>query len=66
MANIIAVYNFKGGVGKTSLLHRYCDDTFIGSFISTIGVDFRIKTLELRGKKVKLKMFANFEIDILD
>ena len=31
------------GVGKTSLLVRYCEDTFQADYLSTIGVDFKIK-----------------------
>lgn len=31
------------GVGKTSFLHRYTDDTFSGQFISTVGIDFKEK-----------------------
>jgi Ras-related protein Rab-1A len=42
------------GVGKSSLLLRFSDDTFSDSYLTTIGVDFRFKTLELDGKKVKL------------
>ena len=33
------------GVGKTSLLVRYCDDSFQTDYLSTIGVDFKIKRL---------------------
>lgn len=33
------------GVGKTSLLVRYCDDTFQTDYLSTIGVDFKIKRI---------------------
>lgn len=42
------------GVGKSSLLLRFSDDTFSDSYLTTIGVDFRFKTLEIDGKKVKL------------
>ena len=43
-------------VGKSKLLLRFSDDTYTDSYISTIGVDFRIKTLEIEGKKIKLQM----------
>ena len=33
------------GVGKTNLLMRFCDDAFKTSYVATIGVDFKIKTL---------------------
>ena len=42
------------GVGKSSLLLRYADDVFTESFISTIGVDFKIKTINVDGKVVKV------------
>jgi len=45
------------GVGKTSLLVRFADETFSTSFITTIGIDFKIKTMELEGKKVKLQVW---------
>ena len=34
-------------VGKTSLLLRYANDTFSSTFITTIGIDFKIKTVPL-------------------
>lgn len=35
------------GVGKSCLLLRFCDDSFTPSFISTIGIDFKIRTILL-------------------
>lgn len=43
------------GVGKSCLLLRFADDVFSDTFIATIGVDFKIRTVELDGKKVKLQ-----------
>jgi Ras-related protein Rab-1A len=45
------------GVGKSCLLARFADDTFSSSFTSTIGVDFKIRTVELDGKIVKLQIW---------
>lgn len=44
------------GVGKSCLLLRFADDTYTESYISTIGVDFKIRTIELEGKTVKLQI----------
>ena len=44
------------GVGKSSLLMRFADDTYNESYISTIGVDFKIRTIDLEGKVVKLQI----------
>eukprot|EP00359_Climacostomum_virens_P011493 CAMPEP_0204901778 /NCGR_PEP_ID=MMETSP1397-20131031/3279_1 /ASSEMBLY_ACC=CAM_ASM_000891 /TAXON_ID=49980 /ORGANISM="Climacostomum Climacostomum virens, Strain Stock W-24" /LENGTH=209 /DNA_ID=CAMNT_0052070183 /DNA_START=48 /DNA_END=677 /DNA_ORIENTATION=- len=44
-------------VGKSSLLLRFCDDNFSESYISTIGVDFRFKTLGSKGKRSKLQIW---------
>lgn len=45
------------GVGKSAVLVRFADDTFTTSYISTIGIDFKIRTLELDGKRVKLQIW---------
>mmetsp|Transcript_16922 Transcript_16922/g.30354 ORF Transcript_16922/g.30354 Transcript_16922/m.30354 type:complete len:205 (+) Transcript_16922:1992-2606(+) len=44
-------------VGKTSVLLRYVDDAFNPEFNTTIGVDFKISTLEVNGKVVKLQLW---------
>lgn len=45
------------GVGKSCLLLRFADDTYTESYISTIGVDFKIRTIEQDGKTVKLQIW---------
>jgi len=45
------------GVGKTCLIFRFCEDIFQQSFISTIGIDFKIKTVEIGGKRIKLQIW---------
>jgi len=45
------------GVGKSSLLLRFTDDSFEEHLASTIGVDFKVKTLCMRGKTVKLTIW---------
>lgn len=45
------------GVGKSSLLVRFADNQFSGNYITTIGVDFKIRTIELNGERVKLQIW---------
>jgi len=45
------------GVGKSCLLLRFSDDSFTPSFITTIGIDFKIRTIELEGKRIKMQIW---------
>ena len=45
------------GVGKSCLLLRFADDAFTESYISTIGVDFRFRTVKIDKKTVKLQIW---------
>ena len=45
-------------VGKTCVLLRYCDKTFQEAHLSTIGLDYRLKTMTLEnGKNIKLQIW---------
>ncbi|XP_053191473.1 ras-related protein Rab-15 [Scomber japonicus] len=45
------------GVGKTCMLRRFTESEFDPSHISTIGVDFKMKTLEIDGIKVRVQIW---------
>ena len=37
----------ESGVGKTALLVRFMENSFTSDYITTIGVDYRVKTLKI-------------------
>lgn len=41
-------------VGKTSIIMRYTEDKFSQQFLSTVGIDFKSKIIEHKGKKIKV------------
>ena len=43
--------------GKSSFVLRFADDVFYGSYMSTIGVDFKIRELIVKNKKVKVQIW---------
>lgn len=43
-------------VGKSSIVERYVENNYKSNFISTIGVDFKIKTIEYESKVLKLQV----------
>lgn len=46
-------------VGKTSFLFRYSDDSFTSSFVSTVGIDFKVKTVYQQDKRIKLQIWVS-------
>src|SRR5690349_25041269 len=49
-------------VGKTSFLFRYADDSFTSAFVSTVGIDFKVKTVFRHDKRVKLQIWVKFKL----
>lgn len=47
----------QAGVGKSCLLLRFAEDSFTSSFITTIGIDFKIKKMLVEGKVAKLQIW---------
>ena len=45
------------GIGKSCLLNRFSDDVYSEAYISTIGVDFKIRTIEVDGRVCKLQIW---------
>ncbi|KAI3954258.1 hypothetical protein MKW98_018082 [Papaver atlanticum] len=45
------------GVGKSCILLRFSDGSFTTSFITTIGIDFKIRNIELDNKRIKLQIW---------
>lgn len=47
----------EGGVGKTTLLHRYIEGVFLADTRLTIGVEFFLKELKIEGKRILLQVW---------
>ncbi|MFW9987992.1 MAG: Rab family GTPase [Candidatus Odinarchaeota archaeon] len=47
----------EGGVGKTTLLHRYIEGVFLANTRLTIGVEFFLKEIEINAKKILLQVW---------
>ena len=45
------------GVGKTNMIMKFCDQGFRDNYIATIGVDFKVKTIQIDDKKFKLQIW---------
>lgn len=45
------------GTGKSNILLRYTEDKFFPTFMATIGIDFKIKYIYAKDKKIKLQIW---------
>ena len=48
------------GVGKSCIILRYIENRFSQNLMNSIGVDFKLKNIEIDGKKVKLQIVIYF------
>ena len=44
-------------VGKSCILVRFSDDVFVENYVTTIGVDFRFKTMIVKNKIAKIQIW---------
>merc|ERR1711959_140962 len=47
----------EGGVGKSCIIKRYCEEQFITRYISTIGVDYGVKSVDIDGVEAKVNFW---------
>jgi DnaJ family protein C protein 27 len=52
---IISVGNSE--VGKSCLIKRYCEEKFVERYISTIGIDYGVKKLKIKGQSIAINFF---------
>ncbi|KAF2069839.1 hypothetical protein CYY_008844 [Polysphondylium violaceum] len=45
------------GSGKSKLLLRYTENEYSESFLCTLGVDFKVKSIKMEDKKIKLQIW---------
>ncbi|KAF5891440.1 glycogenin-1-like isoform X2, partial [Clarias magur] len=63
MFKILIIGN--SSVGKTSFLFRYADDSFTPEFVSTVGIDFKVKTIYRNDKRIKLQIWREYVMPVL-
>lgn len=59
MISAVASYSRARSVPQSCLLLRFAEDAFTDSYLSTIGVDFKIRTVDLDGRTVKLQIVSS-------
>ena len=57
MQNIKLLMLGDSAVGKSALIDRYTNNSFSSAYISTVGVDFRVKNIVVDDKRIKLQIW---------
>ena len=52
-----------GNVGKTSLFLRFINDSYSEYQYSTMGIDFKIKIINVEGKLTKLQIWIHLGLN---
>ena len=47
----------ESGVGKTCLLLRFTEDKFVSNHLTTLGVDFKLKTISMDNRDINLQIW---------
>lgn len=45
------------GVGKTNIILRFCEDNFVPTHLTTIGIDFKVKSLDIEGRRETIQIW---------
>jgi DnaJ family protein C protein 27 len=45
------------GSGKSCLIKRYCEERFVSKYITTIGVDYGVKPVQIDGCEVRVNFW---------
>jgi small GTP-binding protein len=62
---VVGIYG-GSGVGKSQLINRFVKDNYEESYISSIRVDFCTKCLDVNDQKVKLQIWENKALTLID
>jgi len=46
------------GVGKTSLVARYLDNSSPSCYMATVGIDYRVKTVKNNGQSTRVHLVS--------
>ena len=57
MATLKCLVIGDSGVGKTCLLLRYAENSFSTNHLATIGVDFKLKSVQVADREYKLQIW---------